>query len=80
MAQPDNAQLAAILDEARAFDSELLAAIGYGETEYRALLDEIGKSGADGAPPDVDFKEYDESAADDVEYITCPECGHRWPK
>jgi hypothetical protein len=49
MAQPDNAQLAAILDEARAFDSELLAAIGYGETEYRALLDEIGKSGADGA-------------------------------
>jgi hypothetical protein len=31
-------------------------------------------------PPDIDWKEYDESAADDVEYIECPECGHKWPK
>jgi len=30
--------------------------------------------------PDAEFKEYDESVADDVEYITCPECGHKWPK
>jgi len=30
--------------------------------------------------PDVEFQEYDESIADDVEYITCPECGHKWPK
>jgi len=29
---------------------------------------------------DVDFKEYDESAADDVEMITCPECGKSFPK
>jgi len=27
-----------------------------------------------------EFKEYDESAADDVEMITCPECGHSFPK
>jgi hypothetical protein len=27
-----------------------------------------------------DWKEYDETAADDVEYCTCPECGHRFPK
>ena len=27
-----------------------------------------------------DFKEYDESAADDVEMVECPECGHRFPK
>ena len=27
-----------------------------------------------------EFKEYDESIADEVEYITCPECGHQWPK
>lgn len=27
-----------------------------------------------------DFKEYDESAADDVEMIECPKCGNRWPK
>ena len=30
--------------------------------------------------PDVDWKEDDESAADDVEYNECPECGHKWPK
>ncbi len=29
---------------------------------------------------DVDFREYDESAADDVELITCPECGKSFPK
>jgi len=27
-----------------------------------------------------EFKEYDENVADDVEYITCPECGYKWPK
>jgi len=27
-----------------------------------------------------EFKEYDESIADEVEYIECPECGHKWPK
>jgi len=31
-------------------------------------------------PPNVDWKEYDESTADDVEYNECPECGHKWPK
>lgn len=29
---------------------------------------------------DVEFKEYDESAADDVEMLTCPSCGHTWPR
>ncbi len=28
----------------------------------------------------VQFKEYDESVADEVEYIECPECGHKIPK
>lgn len=28
----------------------------------------------------VVFPEYDESIADDVEYLECPECGHKWPK
>lgn len=27
-----------------------------------------------------EFKEYDESIADDVEFIECPNCGHKWPK
>jgi len=29
---------------------------------------------------DVEFKEYDESAAEDVQLITCPECGKSFPK
>jgi hypothetical protein len=29
---------------------------------------------------DVSFKEYDESAADDVQLLTCPKCGHSFPK
>jgi len=29
---------------------------------------------------DVEFREYDESAADDVELVTCPKCGHSFPK
>jgi len=32
-----------------------------------------------GMPPG-EFPEYDESVADDVEMIECPECGHRFPK
>jgi hypothetical protein len=32
------------------------------------------------AIPDVEFKEYDESVADDVQYAECPSCGHRFPK
>jgi hypothetical protein len=27
-----------------------------------------------------EFPEYDESVENDVEYLECPECGHRWPK
>ena len=27
-----------------------------------------------------DWKEYDETAADSVEWNECPQCGHRWPR
>ena len=30
--------------------------------------------------PMPDFKEYDESVEDEVEYITCPHCGEKFPK
>jgi ParB-like chromosome segregation protein Spo0J len=29
---------------------------------------------------DIGFKVYDESAADDVDLLTCPKCGHSFPK
>ena len=28
----------------------------------------------------IDFKEYDEDIENEVEYLTCPECGHKWAK
>lgn len=31
-------------------------------------------------PPDIDFKEYDESVENEVKYCECPSCGHRFPK
>lgn len=31
-------------------------------------------------PDNITFPEYDESIAEEVEYIECPECGHKWPK
>ncbi len=30
--------------------------------------------------PAPEFKEYDESVADEVEFNECPNCGHKWPK
>ena len=30
--------------------------------------------------PNVEFPEYDESVENEVEWLECPECGHRWPK
>jgi hypothetical protein len=30
--------------------------------------------------PDVDFKSFDETIADTVQYTTCPHCGKEFPK
>jgi len=45
--------------------------LGFDSPELERLLNVI---------PQVEFKQYDESAADDVAFIECPECGHKWPK
>ena len=44
--------------------------IGFDPSEILDLLE--GK--------DIEQREYDESAADDVELVTCPKCGHSFPK
>ena len=54
------------------FDGELLA--GW-QTDIGALREMI-----DSEVPDVEFKEYDESIEDEVEFIECPSCGHKFPK
>ena len=75
LAEWDEAGLAETLQalRAEAFD---LAAVGYTEAEVDALIGGL----VAGLPPGADGREYDESIADEVEYLECPECHHRWPK
>lgn len=53
MGDPDQEQLAAILTEARAYDAELLQAIGYDDREFEKLLQQVGglDGGAGGDAP-----------------------------
>ena len=44
LSDPDQAALAAILEESKAADAELLQAIGYNDQKFQALLDEIKAS------------------------------------
>lgn len=45
-----------------------------------SVLEALGTMLLDAAPePPEDFPEYDESVEGDVEWIECPNCGHKWP-
>lgn len=68
-----DAEALAELIEASQADGLDIAALGFDDGELDALLAQVG-------PPDVAFREYDESIADEVEYCECPNCGHRWPQ
>jgi len=75
-------------------DNRLALGAGWDEELLRLELTELKELGADlaltGFDPveiaditlgrDVEFREYDESAADSVELQTCPKCGHSFPK
>jgi ParB-like chromosome segregation protein Spo0J len=67
MAVPDKEKLA-----------ELLEGIDREDATIDALVRAVAEDYDVGELPD--FKEYGEDAADDVEYLECPECHHRWPK
>jgi len=59
------------------FDWDILA----NEFEFEDLLEwSFSEEELVGAFSAVEFKEYDESIADTVEWNECPECGHKWPK
>ena len=64
--------------DAGALDA-LLSSVQSGEEAVQQMLAELAQREGI-VPPDVDWKEYDESAADDVEFNECPECGYKWPK
>jgi hypothetical protein len=71
----------------------LAALAGIDKEQFGALLREVETSDAavqqllndlatevGAQAPDVEFPEYDEDAADEVKWLECPACGHRWPK
>ena len=69
LAATDRARLNDLMQQVQSDDArvqEMLA--GLAEREGIVNLEE------------VEFKEYDESVGGDVEYIECPECGHKFPK
>lgn len=75
LSTPDNEQLAGLLQEIRLENDEWLETTGWNGGRLDGLLRELANVGE---PPQ--FKEYDESVADDVEMITCPHCGGEFPK
>ena len=63
------------------WDAATLAAL-QADTDLSGLWtdDELGELLARLDAPEVDFPEFDESAAESVAWATCPNCGHRFPK
>lgn len=65
------------------FEREGLLAWGFSDEELDDLAEALSAEYLINSelpePPD-EWPEYDESAADDVEFLECPECGHKWPK
>ena len=57
----------------------LLRDVETGNAAVQAMLAKTAQSAGLYEPPG-EFPEYDENIADEVEYIECPQCGHRWPK
>lgn len=66
-AEPDLELIKDIMDSVEALEVELT---GYDFDELVSYSE----------PPDAEFREYDESIENEVEFIECPECGHKWPK
>jgi hypothetical protein len=63
------------------WDPEVLAADVAGGLDLTGLWDDAELKALDlQVHGPGDFPEYDESAADSVEMVTCPKCGHSWPK
>lgn len=71
--------IAAMAAADRAKLADLLGMVNSDDARVQAMLAELAeKEGV--AFSNIEFKEYDESAADDVEMIICPKCGESFPK
>lgn len=71
--------IAAMAAADRAKLADLLGMVNSDDARVQAMLAELAEK-EQIAFSDMEFKEYDESTADDVEMITCPHCGKSFPK
>ena len=76
-ADTDREVLDSLLQQLQADDSAMSAVIE-GDERLQAMLSEMAQENGLIIPDD--FKEYDESVVDEVEYHTCPHCGEQFPK
>lgn len=60
--------------------AQLLEDVASGEAAVQAMLSDLAQQNGLLPPDGVTFPEYDEDAADDVEYIICPKCSEKIPK
>ena len=65
--------------ELAAWDSTVLQALAL-DTDLSGLWRDDDLSALLGEVPDIAFPEYDESAAEEVAHVTCPACGHSFPR
>lgn len=62
------------------WDTEVLAALAGEGADFSGLWSDDDLAALLAHVSDIEFKEYDESIADDVAMCDCPNCGHRFPK
>jgi ParB-like chromosome segregation protein Spo0J len=61
------------------WDREVLLKLAV-DTDLSGLWRDDDLSALLGEVPQIDFPEYDESAEEEVAHVTCPECGHTFPR
>jgi hypothetical protein len=70
--EQDDELVAALLNQIAAEDAQLVKAAGFDDNDVRLLMESLELP--------QNWKEYDETIESDVEYCTCPNCGHKFPK
>jgi ParB-like chromosome segregation protein Spo0J len=65
--------------ELASWDSAVLRSLAQ-DTDLAGIFGADDLSALLGEAPDIAFPEYDESAAEEVAHVTCPECGHTFPR
>jgi hypothetical protein len=80
---PEQKQRLALYDnraaELASWDSAVLRSLAQ-DTDLAGIFGADDLSALLGDAPDIAFKEYDESAAEEVAHVTCPACGHTFPR